>query len=90
MIDKGVKVRTPKFLTDQYGVTEQLTKLGVEVGKTNEILTETLTERSSHIVSLWNLFKKVFSDKEMEYFIQVDPVVESTGFIKPEVDQQSP
>jgi hypothetical protein len=52
MIDKGLQVKTSQFLTDQYGVTEELTEIGVEVGKTKDVLTETLTEDASHVVSL--------------------------------------
>lgn len=52
MIDKGLEVKTSKFLTDQYGVTEQMKQIGVEVRKQDEVLTETLTEGGSHIVSL--------------------------------------
>ena len=52
MIDKGLHVKTSEFLTDQYGVTEQMKQIGVEVGKTDEVLTKTLTEEGSHIVSL--------------------------------------
>lgn len=52
MIDKGLTVKTSQFLTDQYGVTEQLKQIGVEVGKTDNVLTETLTEDASHVVSL--------------------------------------
>ncbi len=52
LIDKGLNVKTSQFLTEQYGVTEQMEQIGVEVGKTGEVLTETLTEDASHVVSL--------------------------------------
>ena len=52
MIDKGLKVKTSRFLADQHGITEQMKAIGVEVEKTNKVLTETLTDEASQIVYL--------------------------------------
>ena len=52
LIDKGLEVKTSSFLADQYGITEKLAELGIEVGKTDKIITKPLTERASQVVSL--------------------------------------
>lgn len=52
MIDEGLKVRTCRFLADQYGVTEHLIELGIKLGTTDEILTKPLTEGNKDIISM--------------------------------------
>lgn len=52
LIDEGLKVKTSRFLADQYEITERLTDLGIIIGTTDEILTKPLTEENKGIISL--------------------------------------